>query len=109
MLAGSSKKSDSITIRLRCVSRSAIWSRIFLVLLEVNLVRPPEPLPIHVPNVIPRHVLPVLRELDGDPLVRRAVHAGHQPFYDQTGAKVERRDPREGTGLEVLAVIGDGF
>ena len=48
---------------------------------------------------------PVLRELDGDALVRRAVHPGHQPFDDEPGAQVQRPDLGQRAGIEVAAVI----
>ena len=62
-------------IRLRFVSS--------LILLQVNLVGLAEDLPIDVPDVVAGDVRPVLGKLDGDALIRRAVHAGHQAFDDQ--------------------------
>jgi hypothetical protein len=79
------------------------------ILLEVDLVGLPEHLPVDVPDVVPLHVRPVLGELDGDALVRRAVHACGEAFDDETGAQIETADPREGARVEVLAIIGDGF
>ena len=69
----------------------------------------PKDLPIHVPDVIARDVGPMLRELDTDPLIRRAVHAGHQAFDDEPGAQIEAPDPRQRARVKILAIIGNAL
>jgi hypothetical protein len=44
----------------------------------------------------------VLRELDGQALVGRAVHAAHHAFDDHASTQLERRELRERLGSEVL-------
>jgi hypothetical protein len=75
------------------------------VLLEVDLVRLAEDLPIDVPDVVPERVRTVLRELDADALVGLAVHARHQAFDDQPGAQLEPGNARERARLKVPAVV----
>src|ERR1700736_2035612 len=79
---------------------------LLLVLLEVNLVGLAKHLPIDVTDVVAGHILPMLRELDRDPLVGRTMHAGHQAFYDEPGTEVEGADSGKGVRVEVPAIVG---
>jgi hypothetical protein len=82
---------------------------LFQILLEINLVGLGEDFPIDVADVVAGDVLPMLGEFDGDSLIRRAVHAGHEAFDDEAGAQVERGDARQRARVEVFAIIGGGF
>src|SRR6185295_9179245 len=78
-------------------------------LLEINLLGPHVDLPVYVPDVIPRRVGPMLRELDGDALIRRTMHAAHQAFYDQSRAQLERSNLRQHARVEIRSIIGNGL
>ena len=52
--------------------------RLLLVLADVIAIRAPEDAPVDVANLVARHIRPVLLELDGKALVRRAVQAGRK-------------------------------
>jgi hypothetical protein len=51
----------------------------------------------------------MLGEFDGYALIGGAVHAGHEAFDDEAGAKVEGLDAGQRARVEVLAIIGEGF
>src|SRR5438874_2097877 len=80
--------------------------RLLQILLEINLVGLPINFPIDMPNIIPLHIRPMLRKLHRDALIRRSMHPGHQPFNDQPRPQIQRRNPRQGLGIQILSIIG---
>ena len=65
--------------------------RLLLVLLQVLSLRLGEHLPVEVPERIPRHVLPVLRELHAETVIGTAVETGDEAFDDKSGAQLHVR------------------
>ena len=78
----------------------------FEILLEIDFVGLAEDFPIDVADVVAGDVGAMLGEFDGDALIGRAVHAGHEAFDDKAGPQIEGRDAGERARLEVFAVIG---
>ena len=56
--------------------------RFVLESLDVVAVGPGKQPPIQVMQIVPRRVLAVLAELDGEPVVGAAMQAAEQPFHD---------------------------
>ena len=75
---------------------------LFQILLEIDLVGLAEDLPVDVAGVVAGHVGPMLRELDGDSLVWRAMHPGHQSFDDEPGPQVQGMDAHSVRGSRYL-------
>src|SRR5262249_40571692 len=71
-----------------------------------ELVAAAEHAPVDVPRVEPGDVLAVLGELDGEPLVRAAVHAGEVPFDDLLGGQRQVLQAAERLGVQVLVRRG---
>src|SRR5271166_383385 len=63
--------------------------RVLLVLLEVKLVRLGPDLPIHVADVVPRHILAVLGELDGEAVVGAGMHSRDVALDHKPGLEIE--------------------
>src|SRR5262249_49301988 len=66
--------------------------RLLLVLLHVVAVGAAEDLPVDVLELVAPGVLAVLRELDGEPVVRRAVLARDEALDERRRGDVEPRD-----------------
>src|SRR6476660_1998045 len=85
-----------ISHRFGCIDDAdQVEIRLFKILLKINLVGLAKDLPIDVSNIIAGNIRPMLRELDADALIWRAMHASHEAFDDQPGAQIERCNPSE--------------
>ena len=62
---------------------------LLLVLLEVELVGLGPDLPVDVADVVARHVLAVLGELDGEAVVRAGMHPGDVALDHHAGLQVQ--------------------
>ena len=79
--------------------------RLFLILLDVIAIRLRPHLPVEVAQVVPRHVLAMLDELDAVPEERALVHAGDEPFHDMPGTQIEPGDAGDGLGMQKPARV----
>jgi hypothetical protein len=83
--------------------------RLFLELLQVILVGPPENLPVEVAKVVARHVLAMFGEFDGEPVKRAAVDPGNVPLDDQPRAKLQPPKFRQPLRIEIFLGVFDAF
>ena len=74
-----------------------------LVLLHVVPVALGVELPIHVPQLVTRHVLTMVGELDIEAVVRTLVLARHGPLHDHACHELQIRQPGDRRGIEILA------
>lgn len=79
---------------------------ILFVLLDVETVLASVNLPVDVPEVVTRRVLPVLYELDRLTEVRTAMHTRKEALHDVSGSKLHRVDAADRFRMQVFFGIG---
>jgi hypothetical protein len=76
-------------------------ARLGLELLEIDAIGFADHLPIDIPQVVPRRVLPMLGELDRLPSIRAAMLAGEKAVDDVPGAQLQPVQPGDRCGIEL--------
>ncbi len=74
--------------------------RVRLELLDVETVGAAKDSPVDAPNVVARHVRSMLREIDRQTQIRRAVKAVDEAVHHGAGQQLEVVDPRQHLGLQ---------
>ena len=81
---------------------------LFLELLDVEPVVAAEDLPIHVPQLVPRLVHPVLGELDREPASGRPVESGEEALDHALGDHLDAAQPGNVQRVEEVETFGPG-
>ena len=84
----------------------AVEVGLFLELLDVVAIASRVDLPVDRREIVAGNVLPVLGELDAEPLERAAVQAGEHAFDDRARLELERAEARHDRGVEELPLAG---
>ena len=71
------------------------------VLLDEVLVGAREHLPVERGEIVAGQILPVLRELDAESLVRTAMQAGQEALDDRPRLEIDRAEPRDDRRIEI--------
>ena len=77
-------------------------NRLGLELLDEETVRSSEDRPVDVLQIITRDVLPVLAELDGEPLERTRVRTRKEPFDDEASLQIQTTDLSDDVRSQIL-------
>lgn len=76
----------------------------FFVLFDVEAVGFAKYFPVEVAQCIPRHVLTVFGEFDGESVIGALMQAGDKSLDDQARDQIETREPGDDFGFEIFLV-----